>query len=71
MCSNIKEYVIKYFKALLALSPVNVMFPVMSKMVSPKKSNSMNLRTEIGLNVIFLAKCFTCNEIVHYLLSKA
>ena len=34
------------------------MFPVTSKMVSP---NSMNFHTEVALNMIFKAKCFTCN----------
>ena len=44
---------------------------VMSKMVvSQNKPNSINFGTEIGLNVIFYANCFTCNEIVHYLRHK-
>ena len=39
----------KKIMAMLALSSVNVMFPVTSKMVSPNKPNSMNFYTEIGL----------------------
>ena len=56
MCTNIKEYVKNYFNALLALSSVNVMFLVMSKIGSPNKPNSMNFDTEIGLKVILKAK---------------
>ena len=41
------------FKILLVLSSVDIMFPVTPKMVSPNKPNSMNFRTEIGLNMIF------------------
>ena len=35
----------KYFKAFLALSSVNVMFPLTSNPVSPNKPNSMIFRT--------------------------
>ena len=51
---------IVYFKALLELPSVNIMFLVTSKMVSPNKPNSINFGIKIALNVIFQAKCFTC-----------
>ena len=59
-----------YFKAFLALSSVNVMFPVTSNMVSPNKPNSTNFHNEIGLNLILYANCFNYNEIVQYLRHK-
>ena len=62
MCSNITEY----FKALPALYFVKVMFLVMSKMVSPNKQNLVIFRTEIGLKVIFWAKCFSGRDIKQY-----
>ena len=52
-CSNIKEYVKIYFKALPALSFVNIVFPVTSKMMSPNKENSVIFSTKIGLKVFF------------------
>ena len=52
--SNIKEYVKKkYFKALPALSFVNIVFLVRSKMMSPNKQNSVILGTGICLKVVF------------------
>ena len=56
MCTNIKEYVKIDFNALLALSSVNVMFPVTSKMGSPNKPDSMNFDAEIGLKGVILGK---------------
>ena len=56
--------------ALPALSFVNIVFLVTSKMMLPNKQNSVILSTEIGLKEVVYANYLTWKGIIQYLRHK-